>query len=154
LVQAKLHIGLSSCEGMKHNDHLIQTEWQILHTYFLHLSILSSLLASCPPVLQCCSLVTLALTQHIRVLLQRAAIELRLLPEIGSEEAVGAGDSDEASLERVLERLGGAGGCSVDVVHTGELEQTFDGWRGDETGTAWGWDELCIMSASCRCRRR
>lgn len=87
-------------------------------------------------------LIALALTQHIRVLLKRAADELVVLPQIRREEAVGARDSDESSLEGVLERLGRSGGSGVDVVDTCELKETLDSWRGDETGTTWGGDEL------------
>lgn len=54
-------------------------------------------------------LVALALTQHIAVLLERAADELRLLPQVRRQEAVGVADGDEGGLERVLERLCGAG---------------------------------------------
>jgi hypothetical protein len=54
-------------------------------------------------------LVPLALAQHVAVLLQWAADELGLLPEVGCEEAVAVGDGDEGGLERVLERLRRAG---------------------------------------------
>lgn len=87
-------------------------------------------------------LVALALAQNVAVLLQRTPGELGLLPQVGGEEAVGVADGREGRLERVLERLGRAGGRGVDVLDTGQLTQALDGWGGDETGTAWGWDEL------------
>ena len=91
-------------------------------------------------------LVTLALTQHIAVLLQRGADELRLLPQVRRKEAVGVRDGDEGGLECVLEGLGRPGRGCVDVADTSELEQALHGWRGDETGTAWSWDELGDVS--------
>ena len=91
-------------------------------------------------------LVTLALTEHIAVLLKRRANEFGLLPQIRSEEAVGVGDGDESGLQRVFKGLGRARGSGVDVADTCELEQTLDCWRRDETGTAWSWDELYYVS--------
>jgi len=73
------------------------------------------------------NLVLLALAQDITELLQRAADELSLLPEVGGEEAVGVDNSDEGGLEGVLEGLGGAGRGCVDVIDTGKLEKTLDG---------------------------
>lgn len=86
-------------------------------------------------------LVLLALAEHVAVLLQRASGKLGLLPQVGGEESVCVGDGDEGRLEGVLERLGGTGGRGVDVGHTGELEETLDGGRGDEAGTAGRGDE-------------
>jgi hypothetical protein len=88
------------------------------------------------------NLVLLALAQDITELLQRAADELSLLPEVGGEEAVGVDDSDEGGLEGVLEGLGGAGRGGVGVLDTGELEQTLDGGGGNKAGTAGGGNEL------------
>lgn len=87
-------------------------------------------------------LVALAFTKHITVLLERATDELRLLPQIRRQKSVGAGNGSEGSLESVLERLGRSGGSCVDVTNTCKLEQTLDGWRRDETGATWSWDEL------------
>ena len=87
-------------------------------------------------------LVPLPFTKHIAVLLERATLQLRLLPQVGCQEAVGIGDSHEGRLERVLERLCRAGGSGVDVAYTCELEQTLDGRGGDQAGTAWGGDKL------------
>lgn len=92
------------------------------------------------------SLVTLALTKHITVLLERATDELGLLPQVGSEERVSTSNRSEGSLKRILERLGRSGRCCVDVIDTGKLKQTLDGWRGDEAGTTWSWDELGRIS--------
>lgn len=55
------------------------------------------------------NLVALALTKHIAVLLERGADELRLLPQVGCQEAIGVGDSDEGSFQRVLEGFGRTG---------------------------------------------
>jgi len=46
------------------------------------------------------------------------------------------GDGNEGGLESVLERLGRTRRRGVDIGHTSELQQTLDGGRGDETGTA------------------
>jgi len=116
---------------MKHNDRLIQMN--------LEASPRKHHLSPCtyaPPSRHAITtrvehLVALTLAQHITVLLERAAGELGLLPQVGSQEAVGVGDGGESSLERVLERLGGAGGGGVGVVDTGKLEQALDGWGGD-----------------------
>lgn len=67
------------------------------------------------------TLVALLGAQGVGELLQRAADELGLLPQVGGQEAVGVGDGGEGSLERVLESLGGAGGGSVGILDTGEL---------------------------------
>ena len=91
-------------------------------------------------------LVTLALTKHIAVLLKRGADELSLLPQVRREESVGVGDGHEGSFEGILERFRGAGGGCVDVINTCELQQTLHGWRCDETGTTWSWDELDDVS--------
>ena len=87
-------------------------------------------------------LVLLALTEDITKLLQRAADELGLLPQVGGKETVGVADSDEGGLEGVLEGLGGTGGGGVGVLDTSELEETLDGGGGDETGTTGSRDEL------------
>lgn len=55
-------------------------------------------------------LVSLAFAQGIGELLQRASDQLRLLPQVGGQEAVGVGHGGEGGLEGVLEGLGGAGG--------------------------------------------
>lgn len=88
------------------------------------------------------SLVALALTEHIRVLLKRGSDELGLLPQVGGKETVRVGDGDKGGLERVLEGLGAAGRGGVGVRDTGKLQKTLDGGRGDETGTAGSGDEL------------
>lgn len=87
-------------------------------------------------------LVALALTQDVGVLLQRAASELGLGPQVGRQETIGAGDGSEGSLQRVLQGLGGTGRSGVGVVHTGQLEQTLDSWRGDQAGTTGRGDQL------------
>jgi len=87
-------------------------------------------------------LVALAVTENVGVLLEWGADELGLLPQVGSEEAVGVGDSSEGGLEGVLQGLGATGGGGVGVVDTCELEQTLDSGRGDETSTTGSWDEL------------
>ena len=129
--------------SMKHNDRLIQTN-TASSTFSYALPHSCSYRARNTSALT--RLVALALTQHIAVLLERAAHELLFGPQVRREEAVGTSDGDEGSLERILERLGGTGGCAVDVRDTGELEQTLDGWGGDKAGTAWSWDELYRVS--------
>lgn len=57
-------------------------------------------------IVQCSLVSLLLLSEHIRVLLKRASRDLVLLPQVGGQETICAGDSDEGSLERVLERLG------------------------------------------------
>lgn len=86
--------------------------------------------------------ISLSLAQDISVFLQRAAVEFIFLPKIRGEEAVGVADGREGGLERVFERFGRARGGGVDVRHARELEETFDGGGGDETGAARGGDEL------------
>lgn len=88
------------------------------------------------------NLVTLALTEDIAKLLQRAADELSLLPQVGGKETVGVADSEESGLEGVLEGLGGAGGGGIGVLDTSKLEETLDSGGGNETGTTGGGDEL------------
>lgn len=83
----------------------------------------------------------LALLERVGKLLEGAAEQLGLLPQVGGEEAVGVGDGDEAGLEGVLEGLGGAGRRRVGVLDTGELQEALDGGGGDEAGTAGGRDE-------------
>jgi hypothetical protein len=87
-------------------------------------------------------LVLLALAQDVTELLQRAADELSLGPEVGGKETVGVDNSDEGGLEGVLKGLGGTGGRGVGVLDTGELEQTLDGGGGDKASTAGGGNEL------------
>lgn len=87
-------------------------------------------------------LILLALAKDITELLQRAANELSVLPEVGGEEAVGVDDSDEGSLEGVLEGLGGAGRGGVGVLDTGKLEETLDSGGGDKASTTGGGNEL------------
>ena len=88
------------------------------------------------------NLVLLALAEDITELLQRAADELSLLPEVGGEEAVGVDDGNEGGLEGVLEGLGGTGRGGVGILDTSKLEKTLDSGGGNETGTAGSGDQL------------
>lgn len=97
------------------------------------------------------ALVALALTENVRVLLKRRADELVLLPQVGSEEAIGVADGGEGGLEGVLEGLGAAGRSGVDVVYTSKLEQTLDGGRSDQTGTTGRRDQLSGVSRGAFC---
>ena len=54
-------------------------------------------------------LVLLSFPKSIRVLLQRASLQLRLGPQVGRQESVRVGDGGEGSLEGVLEGLGRTG---------------------------------------------
>jgi hypothetical protein len=87
-------------------------------------------------------LVSLALTQNVTKLLQRAANELSLLPQVGGEESVSVADSKESGLESVLEGLGRTGGGGVGILDTSKLEETLNGGRGNETGTTGSGDKL------------
>jgi hypothetical protein len=89
-----------------------------------------------------CPLVFLAFSQHVSEFLQWIPAELRLFPQIWCQEAVAVADGHKGGFQRVLESLGTTGRRCVCVLNTGELEKTFDGGRGDETGAAGGRDEL------------
>ena len=86
--------------------------------------------------------VPLAVPEGVGKLLERAPDELGLLPQVGCEEAVGVGDGREGGLEGVLEGLGRAGRRRVGVLDTGELEETLDGGRSDDRGTAGSREKL------------
>lgn len=94
------------------------------------------------------NLVALALAEDVRVLIERGADELVLLPQVGGEEAVGVGDGREGGLEGVLKGLGATGRGRVGVVDTSELQQTLDGGGGDNAGTAGSGDELVVVLVS------
>ena len=89
------------------------------------------------------TLVALALTENIRVLLEGRADELGLLPQVGGEESVGVGNGNKGGLEGVLEGLGAARRSRVGVGDTSQLQETLDGWGSDKSGTTGGRDELC-----------
>ena len=72
-------------------------------------------------------LVSLTSSKNITELLQRTPDEFGLLPQVGSQITVCVANSDEGSLEGVLEGLRGAGRGCVDVIDTGKLEKTLDG---------------------------
>jgi hypothetical protein len=82
------------------------------------------------------TLVPLALTEDVAVLLERRLGESANLPQVGGEETVGVCDGNEGSLQGVLESLGGTGRGSVDVCNTGQLTETLDGGGSDKAGTA------------------
>lgn len=101
------------------------------------------------------NLVALALAEDIGVLVERAADELGLLPQVGGEETVGVGNGDEGGLEGVLKGLGGTGRGRVGVADTSKLQQTLDSGGGNETGTAGSGDKLeRAKSDACACRLR
>ena len=101
------------------------------------------------------NLVALALAEDIGVLVERAADELGLLPQVGGEETVGVGNGDEGGLEGVLKGLGGTGRGRVGVADTSKLQQTLDSGGGNETGTAGGGNKLeRAKSDACACRLR
>jgi hypothetical protein len=87
-------------------------------------------------------LISLASAQNITELLQRTSDKLRLLPQIGSQVSVCVSDSNEGSLQGVLECLGRTGGGCVDIVDTSKLEKTLDGRGCDESSTTGSWDKL------------
>lgn len=86
-------------------------------------------------------LVSLAFSQHITVLLQGASDELVLLPQVGGQEAIRVADSNECSLQSVLERLCASRRGSVCILDTGKLQQSLDGGRGDKASTARSGDQ-------------
>ena len=91
-------------------------------------------------------LVSLALPQGIRKLVQGTPDQLRLLPQAGGQEAVGVGHSHKGSLEGVLEGLGGTGGRGVGILDTSELEESLDGGGGNEASTTGSRDKLQNVS--------
>jgi hypothetical protein len=91
-------------------------------------------------------LISLPFSQNITKLLQWTPNELRLLPQVGSQEAICVADSDESGLESVLESLCRSRRCSVNIINTGKLEQTLDSWGCDETSTTRGGDKLDPVS--------
>src|SRR4051812_10286534 len=76
------------------------------------------------------SLILLAFPQSVRVLLKRTTDKLRLLPQVGGQEAVAIRDSGEGSLEGILKGLCRARGGGIGVLNTSKLEETLDGGRG------------------------
>lgn len=87
-------------------------------------------------------LVSLALPESVRELLQRASDQLRLGPQIGRQETVSVGDGSEGSLQRVLEGLGRTGRRGVGILNTGELEKSLDGGGSDDLSTTGSGDQL------------
>ena len=86
--------------------------------------------------------VPLAVPEGVGELFERASDELRLLPEVGGEEAVGVGYGGEGGLEGVLESLCGTGGGCVGVLDTGKLEEALDSGGSDKGGTTGSRDKL------------
>ena len=82
------------------------------------------------------------LLSHVRLgeqvceLLQRAGLELGLLPELGSQEAVGVLKSSKGGLDEVTEGAGVAAGRSVAVLNASHLENLLRRARRDDTCTA------------------
>lgn len=86
-------------------------------------------------------LVALVVAESVGKLLQGAADQASLLPQVGGQEAVGVGDGSEGSLQGVLQSLGRAGRRGVDVLNTSKLKETLDGGGGDQGGTTGGGDQ-------------
>ena len=72
--------------------------------------------------------VSLPFPKHIAEFLQRASIELRLLPQVRRQETIRVAHGHEGVFQCILECLCRSGGGSVDVLDAGELEETLDGW--------------------------
>jgi len=87
-------------------------------------------------------LIPLPLPKHIPKFLERAPVQLRVLPQIRRQEPICVAHRHERSFQRVLERLRRACGGGVHVLDAGELEEALDGGGGDESGAAGGGDEL------------
>lgn len=98
------------------------------------------------PLDQTSKSISLPLPKYIRKFIQRAPHQLRLLPQIRRQEAVCIADGHEGSFEGVFEGFCGTGGGGVGVFDTSELEETFYGGGGHETGTTGSGDELYIVS--------
>jgi len=90
------------------------------------------------------SLIPLPFSKHIPKFLQRAPVQLRVLPQIRRQEPICVAHRHERSFQRVLERLCRACGGCVYVLDAGELEEALDGGGGDEPGAAGGGDELLM----------
>jgi hypothetical protein len=91
-------------------------------------------------------LISLSFSQNIAKLLQRTPNELRLLPQVGSQEAVCVANSDESGLQGVLESFGRSRRGSVNIINACKLEETFHGWGCDETSTTRSGDKLDPVS--------
>lgn len=62
-------------------------------------------------------------------------------PQVGGQEAVGVGNSNEGSLEGVLQGSGGTGRRGVDILDTTELQKLLDSRGGNNGRTSGGGDE-------------
>ena len=91
-------------------------------------------------------LVTLVVPQSVSKLLQRAADQASLLPQVGGQETVGVGHSSKGGLQSVLKGLGRAGRRGVDILNTGKLEQTLNSGRSNQRSTTGGGDQLFQQS--------
>ena len=91
-------------------------------------------------------LISLSFSQNITKLLKRTPNELRLLPQVGSQEAVCVADGDKSGLESVLKSLGRSRRGSVNIIDTCKLEETLDSWGCDEPGTTRSGDKLDPVS--------
>ena len=125
-------------------EKILLIQYHSYRTCFIYAKTLCSEnnLYACPPQIR--HLVTLPSSESVRELLQRTSDELGLLPQVGGQVTVCVADSDEGSLQGVLECLGRTGGGGVDVVDTGKLEEALDGGGGNETGTTGSGDKLFL----------
>jgi hypothetical protein len=76
-----------------------------------------------------------------RVGLEGRGGEGSLGPQVGGQEAVGVGNSNEGSLEGVLQGSGGTGRRGVDILDTTELQKLLDSRGGNNGRTSGGGDE-------------
>jgi len=84
------------------------------------------------------SLVLPGCEQEVGVLLVRTLEELGFLPEIGSQETVGVGQSREGRLDEVTHGLGRASGLGENVVDTSKLQHLLGDTSSYQTGTLGG----------------
>ena len=97
--------------------------------------------------------VPLPFPQHIPKLLQRASVQLGLLPQIGCQEPVCVPHGDKRGLERIFQRLGRSRRGGVDILHPGQLQESLDRGRSDQTCAAGCRDQLPSM-VSIRDRKK
>lgn len=81
------------------------------------------------------------LLEHVGKLLERRGTVTSLGPEVWRQEGVGVGDGLEGGLDKVTHALCVSRGRGVTVVNSGHLQESLDGWSGNDTGTSWSGDE-------------
>ena len=83
----------------------------------------------------------MVLGKEVGELLEGRLGEHCLLPEVWGQIRVGLGDGRVGGLGEVAEGAGGSGGGGVAILDTSHLKQLLGNWRGNDSGTAGGWDQ-------------